>query len=122
MGEEKKQWKHNDGLVPKQAEAAVSNDLIKNNTTLYSSLSQKWMFPFFMAGANVPIVHTTAENLGYGVSQGHGFTYGEYWLTSDGSGTVFAFSIATIVYAWTIGGQPVLPAVVCILTIALYFF
>lgn len=107
---ELKKLKDVEGLVPKQIKAAIKSDLMKNNTTLYSSMTGKCFLPFFMAPANVPIVHTTAEKLGYGVSKGDGFTYGEYFLSSDaGNFTVFAIAVAAVILA-PIMNRPPLPA------------
>lgn len=110
-----------EGIVSKETESSIESDLAKNNTTFYSPVTKKWSLPFFMAAANTPIVHTTAEKLGYGVSQGHGFTYGEHFLSSEGGNfTIFAVSIAAIILA-PIMDRPFLPAL-CTLPVALYLF
>lgn len=65
------------GLVPKAVKSAISKDGSVNMMKPYSALSGTWSLPSFMAGVNTPIVHTTAHHLGYGASEGHGFTYKE---------------------------------------------
>jgi len=118
---EREQLQDTEGIVSKEVESSIDSDVAKNNMTFYSSMTGKWSLPFFMAVANIPIVHTTAEKLGYGVSQGHGFTYAEHFLSADGGNfTIFAVSIAAIILA-PIMDRPFLPAL-CTLPVALYLF
>jgi dihydrodipicolinate reductase len=65
------------GLVPRDVKGDISKDLLWNNLVPYSTLAKSWSWPHFMAVANVPIVHTTANALGYGGKKGDGFTYRE---------------------------------------------
>jgi len=55
------------GLVPKMAAKASSRDLRWNMLWPRSPISG-WTLPGFMAAVNMPIVHTTAQCLGYGDS------------------------------------------------------
>merc|ERR1719469_5022 len=62
------EWKGRPGLVPNCARRSIASDAMWNNLIPYSALAKSWSFAHFMSVANMPIVHTTADSLGYGAA------------------------------------------------------
>jgi len=113
--DEEKSKRRSPGLVPKNVKGSIARDVKWNNLLPYSSLAKSWSFPHFMAVANVPIVHTTADSLGYGVNAGKGFTYRERLTFSsfiDGNmkGSFLAWAMFMILFL--VGGGLILPLII----------
>jgi len=105
---ERKSLRGREGLVPKSLQKQIANDISSNNMNPKSPITGTWSLPSIMTQVNTPIVHVTADSLGYGGAQ---FSYRERNGKNDaGVASMYGFlPVAATMAGLGLGAMAVLP-------------